>query len=157
MEIRPKAIMVWKYGGSRPTLPKISEVSSPGPEIWFFYKQNQWFAMDPTVQHICRVYQDFVLFSCSCSWFWVFALGCGLYCCLWILIQTFPGRGPASLQLQTVEYCLYQKSELASCTCWVMILVTNLVIHKITKIATKFVTKFITQFVCGIWENKRWN
>ena len=52
MEMWPKAIMVWKYDGSRPTLPKISEVSSPGPEIWFFYKKNQWFAIDPTVQHI---------------------------------------------------------------------------------------------------------
>ena len=51
MEMWPKAIMVWKYDGSRPTLPKISEVSSPGPEIWFFYKKNQWFAIDPTVQH----------------------------------------------------------------------------------------------------------
>ena len=52
MEMWPKAIMVWKYDGSRPTRPKIAEVSSPGPEIWFFYKKNQWFATDPTVQHM---------------------------------------------------------------------------------------------------------
>ena len=52
MEMWPKAIMVWKYDGSRPTRPKIAEVSSPGPEIWFFYKKNQWFAIKPTVQHI---------------------------------------------------------------------------------------------------------
>ena len=40
MEMWPKAIMVWKYDGSRPTRPKIAEVSSPGPEIWFFLHIN---------------------------------------------------------------------------------------------------------------------
>ena len=58
MEMWPKAIMVWKYDGSRPTLQKISEVSSPGPEIWFFYKKNQWFAIKPTVQHMGSSAQD---------------------------------------------------------------------------------------------------
>ena len=40
MEMWPKAIMVWKYDGSRPTLQTISEVSSPGPEIWFFLQKK---------------------------------------------------------------------------------------------------------------------
>ena len=40
MDIYAKRSNIW-YDGSRPTLPKISEVSSPGPEIWFFLQTNQ--------------------------------------------------------------------------------------------------------------------
>ena len=74
MEMWPKAIMVWKYDGSRPTRPKIAEVSSPGPEIWFFYKKNQWFAIDPTVQHIQHPITKYQTCSpkttaCSLSWY----------------------------------------------------------------------------------------
>ena len=60
MEMWPKAIMVWKYDGSRPTLQTISEVSSPGPEIWFFYKKKISDLLLTRQSNICRKKQIFV-------------------------------------------------------------------------------------------------
>ena len=60
MEMWPKAIMVWKYDGSRPTLQTISEVSSPGPEIWFFLQKKISDLLLTRQSNICRKKQIFV-------------------------------------------------------------------------------------------------
>ena len=56
MEMWPKAIMVWKYDGSRPTRPKIAEVSSPGPEIWFFLQKKSVICYQADSPTYCDVF-----------------------------------------------------------------------------------------------------